>query len=191
MALGPARRALAQDPLFKEVLDQAQAHVDQAFTATGRRKRAAGSPFPAVAERIKRLQEERDELEAKVRETLSAEARMWLASAESSLALPALASDGVDKLPSPRAVEREVLVRVEKALDVVARQLHARVKLLDTMVGPQLPASTEKSSRSTATAKQANGAKPIATAKPAGVDGQRSRRSGTPSWSVSTSIGTG
>lgn len=74
--LTEALGALAQDPLFKAVLDDAQAYVDQAFTKTGRKKRAAGSPFLEVTERIKSLQREADALEAQVRETVLAEQRV-------------------------------------------------------------------------------------------------------------------
>ncbi|CAN5905845.1 hypothetical protein BH11MYX2_BH11MYX2_12030 [soil metagenome] len=74
--LTEALGALAQDPMFKAVLDDAQGNVDRAFTATGRKKKSAGSPFIEVAARIKIMQEERDELEAKVRETAAAEARI-------------------------------------------------------------------------------------------------------------------
>lgn len=89
---------------------------------------------------------------------LSAEARMWLKSVETSVRVPKLASNDGTKLPSPRVLEREVLVRIEKTLDKVAHQLHARVKLLDTMTGPQLPASTAT------TPKSGNGAKSVAAA---------------------------
>jgi hypothetical protein len=74
--LTEALGALAQDPTFKAVLDHAQGNVDRAFTATGRKKRSAGSPFIEVAARIKTMHEERDELEAKVRETVAAETRI-------------------------------------------------------------------------------------------------------------------
>lgn len=74
--LTAALGALAQDPLFKQVLDGAQASVDEAFTATGQRKRGASSPFKEVVEYQKRLALELDELEAKVRDTAAAEERV-------------------------------------------------------------------------------------------------------------------
>src|SRR5690606_6205902 len=43
--LTAALEAFAQDPLFKAVLDQAQAQVDAAFTPTGKKKRGRASPF--------------------------------------------------------------------------------------------------------------------------------------------------
>lgn len=74
--LTQALGALAQDPVFKKVLDQAQPFVDRAFTATGRKKKSAGSPFLETAERIKDLQHERDDLETKTKECAMVEARI-------------------------------------------------------------------------------------------------------------------
>lgn len=74
--LTQALGAMAQDPLFKKILDRAQAHSDKAFTATGRRKKTANSPFIELDARIKELTYEHDELEAKIRETEMTEARI-------------------------------------------------------------------------------------------------------------------
>lgn len=76
LRLGEALGALAQDPLFKRVLDGAQLQVDRAFTATGRKKRSAGSPFIELAAKIEELQQQRDELARRVRETELAEAKV-------------------------------------------------------------------------------------------------------------------
>lgn len=74
--LTAALGALAQDPLFKEILDGAQANVDKAFTPKGRRKTAAGSPFVENAEKLKELKRDLEATEARVRETASAETRI-------------------------------------------------------------------------------------------------------------------
>lgn len=74
--LTEALGALAQDPLFKRILDNAQAQTDKAFTATGRKKKTATSPFVELDARIKDLEREHEDLEAKVRETTLAEARI-------------------------------------------------------------------------------------------------------------------
>ncbi|MBA3541650.1 MAG: AAA family ATPase, partial [Deltaproteobacteria bacterium] len=76
LRLTQALGALAQDPLFKDVLDDAQGFVDRAFTPTGRKKRSAGSPFVELGDQIKELRHERAELEAKLRETGVAEDRI-------------------------------------------------------------------------------------------------------------------
>lgn len=73
LRLTEALGALAQDPLFKKILDETQANVDQAFSSTGRKKRSASSPLVQLAEQIKEMRREHDELESKVRETAGAE----------------------------------------------------------------------------------------------------------------------
>lgn len=96
---------------------------------------------------------------------LSAEARAWFESIEVSPKLPALPREfDASKVPSVRTIEREVLVRIEKALDRVAHRLNDRVRLLDTLTGPQLPATTA----STKAAKANGTAKSAAAHKPAG-----------------------
>lgn len=76
LRLGEALGALAQDPLFKKVLDEAQAQTDLAFTPTGKRKRGAGSPFVEIAKKLEELQQQRDALAEKLRETDLAEAKI-------------------------------------------------------------------------------------------------------------------
>jgi hypothetical protein len=58
-----ALQAMAQDPLFKSVLDAAQARVDEAFTPSGQRKRGAGDPFKKIADDIAARQRELEEAE--------------------------------------------------------------------------------------------------------------------------------
>lgn len=74
--LTEALGALAQDPMFKKILDRAQVQSDKAFTATGRKKKTAASPFVELDARIKDLGREHEELEAKVRDTTLAEVRI-------------------------------------------------------------------------------------------------------------------
>lgn len=50
--LADALQATARDPLFTDVLHAAQLKVDEAFTATGRRKRGRASPFYQIAQDI-------------------------------------------------------------------------------------------------------------------------------------------
>src|SRR5262249_25781981 len=56
-----ALQAMAQDPLFKSVLDAAQVRVDEAFTPGGKPSWAASSPFKKMADDVKKRQGERDE----------------------------------------------------------------------------------------------------------------------------------
>jgi hypothetical protein len=62
--LTEALQALAQDPRFKEVLDQAQRKVDEAFTPLGKPKKGKASPLTPVRQQI-------DLLEAQLRDELS------------------------------------------------------------------------------------------------------------------------
>lgn len=76
LRLTTALQAFAQDPRFKTVLDQAQAKVDELFTPTGQRKRGKGSPFLAVAEEVKKLQAQLQELQERQEESDRAETRV-------------------------------------------------------------------------------------------------------------------
>jgi hypothetical protein len=76
LRLTEALNALAQDPLFKKVVDAAQARADVAFTPTGKKRNGRGSPFVEIADQLNGMLRERDELETKVRETIAAEARV-------------------------------------------------------------------------------------------------------------------
>ena len=42
-----ALQVIAEDPIFRTVLDRVQGEVDEAFTATGRRKGGRDSPWPS------------------------------------------------------------------------------------------------------------------------------------------------
>ena len=48
--LTEALQALAEDPRFKQVVDAVQERVDEAFTATGRRRTGRGSPWASLRE---------------------------------------------------------------------------------------------------------------------------------------------
>jgi AAA domain len=62
MRLTEALQALAQDPRFKEVLDQAQRKVDEAFTPLGKPKKGKASPLTPVRQQIDLLETQlRDE----------------------------------------------------------------------------------------------------------------------------------
>lgn len=58
LTLTRALSALAQDPLFKEVLGRAQQEVALYFTETGKRRSGARSPFTQISETVKRLTDE-------------------------------------------------------------------------------------------------------------------------------------
>lgn len=83
---------------------------------------------------------------------LSAEARMWLGSIDLEARLPALPENvsGL-KVPSPRALERDVLAFIEKVLTEAVSRVGGRVKDLDVLVGPQLPATTATTAKAKTT----------------------------------------
>ena len=76
LRLVEALGALAQDPLFKRILDETQGYVDKAFTPTGRKKRTAGSPLLKHTTQLNDQQAQHDELSLRVRETEAAEAKI-------------------------------------------------------------------------------------------------------------------
>lgn len=97
--LTEALQALAQDPRFKEVLDQAQRKVDEAFTPLGKRKKGKASPLTPVRQEI-------DALEARLRDELS---RVH-------------DSDGVRAQLSRLEVERAEAIAARDEAEVVARR---------------------------------------------------------------------
>ena len=102
--LNKALATLAQDPLFKKVLDQAQAEVDKLFTATGRPKKS--SELVAASEVIKKIQAE-------------------LVQVEKELQSSKLVEDDVNQLREGHAQALQRLSEAEVARDEVRRRLTA------------------------------------------------------------------
>ncbi len=130
LRLTEALGALAQDPLFKRVLDDAQACVDRAFTPTGRKKKTAGSPFTDVIRQLKELQEQHADLDAKVKESGLAEAKIRELIAE---------RDGVEhSLHEARALlaagQRQLAARIQhEALGQQLRGFQAELQRTDEL----------------------------------------------------------
>jgi AAA domain len=74
--LHEALSALSQDPVFKRVLEAAQAKVDAAFTPTGRRKTGQSSPFSQIREQIMLLAQEFERLQQQRRESEDVQQRI-------------------------------------------------------------------------------------------------------------------
>jgi hypothetical protein len=68
--------ALAQDQLFKTILDEAAEHTQRAFNTKGGRRRSAQSPWLETIERINALRAKKDQFEAQVKDTALVEARI-------------------------------------------------------------------------------------------------------------------
>ena len=72
--LTKALKGLAQDPLFKHVLDEAQAACDLYYTAAGQKRRGRTSPFTQAAEEMQRFAEQLTEKERRLQDSQAAEA---------------------------------------------------------------------------------------------------------------------
>ncbi|HWO14889.1 MAG TPA: AAA family ATPase, partial [Polyangiaceae bacterium] len=152
--LHDALQALAQDPLFKRVLDAAQAKVDAAFTPTGRRKTGQNSPFAQIKDQIAQLAQELDRLSQQRRESEDVAQRIAL------LGERRAASEAeVSELEARLAGEAELLERLsarQRALERLAAAeaavhavdaLEAEVVALESELGTARAASealTEK-----------------------------------------------
>lgn len=71
-----ALQAMATDPLYQQVLEQAQTRVDEAFTAKGKRSTRKGSPFEQVVAEIKQRREASEQLRAQVAESEAVVSRL-------------------------------------------------------------------------------------------------------------------
>jgi hypothetical protein len=76
--LSKALATLAQDPLFKKVLDAAQREVEECFTRTGQRSRAQTSRFTKTANVIHTLQGELEDRQRRVADSAAIEERVRL-----------------------------------------------------------------------------------------------------------------
>ncbi len=74
LRLTEALAALAQDPTFKHVLTVAQSAVARYFSPTGGRRRGKESPFTRLAEDVRRLKEDYDQLRRQDAESRATEA---------------------------------------------------------------------------------------------------------------------
>jgi DNA repair exonuclease SbcCD ATPase subunit len=70
--LAAALQALAEDPLFRRVLERTQQRVNEAYTTTGQRSRRKDSPWKQLKERRIAAEKRRDEVRASVEESESA-----------------------------------------------------------------------------------------------------------------------
>lgn len=80
--LTAALSALAQNPLFKSILEDAQAKVDVAFTSKGGRKRGKSSPFREVTDEVKRIKAELSQISKQVERNENARRELEAANEE-------------------------------------------------------------------------------------------------------------
>ena len=74
--IAAALQAVAQDPLFAALLRQTQARRDEAYTDSGARRTARGSPFRVAAERLNKAREEKERLQRIVEDSEAVESRL-------------------------------------------------------------------------------------------------------------------
>jgi len=112
--LGEALAALAQDPVFKRVLDVAAGHVHKAFTSNGKNlSRAKGTSLYGLSAEIKALKGEQKELEEKIAETHSVMAE--LERLQSGLEDLALQVSRCEEEVEAARVRADVTARLEQA----------------------------------------------------------------------------
>ncbi len=121
-----ALSSLAQDPMFKRVLDAAQAKVDSAFTPKGKRRVGQGTPFAALREQINQLAQDFERFSHQRRESEEVQARVALL-AEERLA----ARDRIAALEQSLAHGRAALLEREKQLAARQRQARAQERLAE------------------------------------------------------------
>ena len=119
--LHEALQALSQDPVFKRVLDAAQARVDAAFTPTGRRRTGQSSPFFQIKEQITQLAQEAERLGHQRRESEEVQQRI------ASLSDQRLAIEA-DLAALEERVRREAAALEQLAARNQARERHARAE---------------------------------------------------------------
>ncbi len=108
-----ALQAMATDPLYQQVLEQAQMRVDEAFTAKGKRSTRKGSPFERVGAEIKQRREASEQLIAAVAESDAVVSRLGELSVRRDGAL------------TERAAAAQTVEHIEAALE----ELRVRVGL--------------------------------------------------------------
>jgi DNA repair exonuclease SbcCD ATPase subunit len=116
--LSRALAALAQDPLFKTVLAEAQAEVDLYFTPSGRYKHGRSSPFTSAREEVQKLDGELEQLRKQTEESQAIEHDLHAKREERS-----------------RVLERLNEVRARLAWAEAAGRLRASRQLLDEIDG--------------------------------------------------------
>ena len=177
LRLTKALATLAQDVLFKRVLDVAQSEVDQCFTPTGQHKRGRTSKFTEAGNAIKQLEAERDKFEQLVVESSAIEENVSalrgryssaLASVDEASALLDEAKKHFDS--AARRNERVASLEVARsALRAIETQA-SRVKALSI----EVESFATKATAATAKLAQANeGAVAAETAVRAAEDGLR------------------
>ena len=71
-----ALQAVAEDPVFKSILHIVQAKVEEAFAASGQKRRGKDSPWIKIQEQIQRAEEEERQRNEQLQKTVSIESEL-------------------------------------------------------------------------------------------------------------------
>jgi len=153
LRLTSALSALAQDPTLKRVIDAAQEQVDRFYSANGKRRAGAKSPFKEAADQVARWQAELDALQKREADSRLTEDRVsTLREGRTTLVLAAAAAKEAVQVASERwqraqarSVVQAELGKAEEALgahDRLAQELAEAKKRLVAL--GEARAATEK-----------------------------------------------
>jgi DNA repair exonuclease SbcCD ATPase subunit len=139
LRLTKALSTLAQDPLFKEVLDAAQREVDLCFTESGRRKGGRLSKFTEAANAVKAINQEIETRARQLQESATIEEEVNRLREERSLALMRLDEASASLVEVERRFEATA-ARMEAAQRVAAAKeslagIDARIGELEQSTG--------------------------------------------------------
>lgn len=132
--LTEALQALSEDPLFKKVLASVQEKFSEAFSATGRRRTARGSPWADLREKRFAVQEREGEARRRLDECSTGEESVRVRE-EAVRGADTAAQDAVRELKGARAVEErrvawkqaaKVRDEAQSALDAAIAQVGRR-----------------------------------------------------------------
>jgi energy-coupling factor transporter ATP-binding protein EcfA2 len=183
-----ALAALAEDPLFKLVLDKANAELDQYFTETGRRRSGTRSRFTAVGDAVKKLSDELAQARTQLEQSASTEELVARLRHEVDVSRQQLkdatamvdeARKGVERSRSRVAAEERLaeakvaLGRIDEVLQRAAA-LRAELASLETTVG-QDEAALRKADEATRAAGQAMKSAEEALQRAQSQEGARAR----------------
>lgn len=141
LRLTDALEAYAQDPAFKEILERAQAKVDEAFSATGKKRGGKASPFREPGEAVKeakRLLDQATEQLEKARRTQEEAERLREAFVRATETREAAHAARAEAERDAQATTRRVAAR--RALDEARASLTAfeadreRVRALEARI---------------------------------------------------------
>lgn len=127
LRLTKALAVLAQDPLFKAVLDEAQAEYDAHFTESGRRKSGKNSKFKEASNRVKLLDDEIRQLQRQIDDSARIEGEVNVLRIRRSEVLSELNSATDELHELERRLERGAARAAADERVDAARQLLAQI----------------------------------------------------------------